>query len=146
MKPACLLVSFALSFAPFATAALGEELLGDYVLVMAPLGDGDPSPHALNAISARITKHGDKYEITVDDIQGNEPSTVPLYVEGKRLSFFLPPRKFTRDGKSHMSIAKAYFGEIVLELYIAGWAAYGERSEAFKLKRVKPIPDELDSN
>jgi len=45
-----------------------------------------------------------------------------------------------------MSIAKAYFGEIVIELYIAGWAAYGERSEAFKLKRVKPIPDELDSN
>ena len=38
-----------------------------------------------------------------------------------------------------MSNAKAYFGEIVLDLYIAGTVTYGKKLDAFKLKRVKPI-------
>lgn len=133
------IITFTLSFTMLANLSFGENILGEYILVTAGRSDAELNPHTLDAISARVTKTGDKYEITIDDILGNEPSTVPLHIEGERLSFFLPPRKFSRDGKDHMSNAKAYFGEIVLDLYIAGTVTYGKKLDAFKLKRVKPI-------
>lgn len=141
MKNAWLFISMTLSFITFSNMAFGEDILGDYVLVTAQLGDGDFNPHTLDAISARITKRGDNYEITIDDILGIEPSTVPLYVEGEKVSFFLPPREFTRDGKTLMSNAYAYFGEIVLDLYIAGRVTYGKSLNTFKLKRVRSLSE-----
>ena len=140
MKSVWLFISLTLSFTMLPTVSLGDNISGDYILVSAKISDQDFNPHTLNAISARITKQGDNYEITIDDILGNEPSTVPLYVEGKRVSFFLPPREFSRDGKTLKSIAEAYFGEIVVDLYIAGQVTYGESLDAFKLKRVRPLP------
>lgn len=142
MKSIQLLILFTLSYVAFSGAAFGQDILGDYVLVKATPGDDDFDPHTLNAISARITQEGDQYQITVDHIADNDPSTVPLYIDGKKLSFFLPPRKFTRDGRDLVSNAEAYFGEIVQDQYVAGWATNGERRQGFKLKRVKSLPAE----
>lgn len=139
MKANWILIAITTSFFAVCNVASGVDLLGDYILVSADLTDGDFNPHTLDAISARISKQGDDYEITIDDILGHEPVTVPLHVKESKVSFFLPPRKFSRDGKDYMSNAKAYFGEIVLDLYIAGTVTYGEKLDAFKLKRVRPI-------
>ena len=133
------IITFTLGFTMLANLSFGEDFLGEYILVTAERSDVELNPHTLDAVSARVTKTGDKYEITIDDILGNEPCTVPLYIEGEKLSFFLPPRKFSRDGKDLMSNAKAYFGEIVLDLYIAGTVTSGRTLHAFKLKRVRPI-------
>lgn len=146
MKTNWILIAIWTSFLAVCNLASGGDLLGDYILVSADLTDGDFDPHTLDAISARISKIGDKYEITIDDILGIDPSTVPLYIDGKKMSFFLPPRKFSRDGEDHMSNAKAYFGEIVLDLYIAGTVTYGEKLDAFKLKRVRALPAEISAN
>ena len=146
MKANWILIAISTSFLALCNVASGVDLHGDYVLVSANLGNPDFDPHTLDAVSARISKQGDHYEITIDDILGNEPVTVPLHVEGSRVSFFLPPRKFARDGKELFSIAKAYFGEIVADLYIAGRMTYGKRLDAFKLKRVKPLPETTPAN
>lgn len=146
MKSNWFLIAISASFFAIGNVASGVDLQGDYILVSANLGNPDFDPHTLDAVSARISKLVDNYEITIDNILGNEPVKVPLHVEGSRVSFFLPPRKFARDGKELFSIAKAYFGEIVADLYIAGRVTYGERLDAFKLKRVKPLAAKTSVN
>lgn len=146
MKANWILIAISTSFLAACNVASGVDLVGDYILVSADLTEGDFNPHTLDAISARISKQGDDHEITIDDILGHEPVTVPLHVKESKASFFLPPRKFTRDGKQLSSTAKAYFGEIVADLYIAGQVTNGDRLNAFKLKRVKPLPAKNPAN
>jgi len=137
MKASWFLIAISTGFVAFCNIAAADKLNGDYILLSADLSDQEINPHTFTTTSVRILNEGDKYEITIDDISGNEPTTVPLHVEGNRVSFFLPPRKFTRDEKLLTMGAKAYFGEIVLDLYIAGQMTSGERFKAFKLERVK---------
>ncbi|MCG8602642.1 MAG: hypothetical protein MI807_21035 [Verrucomicrobiales bacterium] len=140
MKSSRIPAALTIIFLFVSSAAFGVDIQGDYVLVTAMPIEGEVDPHTLNAKAARITKKGEVFEITIDDIVGAEPVTVSLHIDGSKISFFLPPREFDRDGKSLMSNARAYFGKMVADFYIAGASTYGGPMESLKLKRVEPIP------